>query len=314
MMRSILPKGVSVVFLSVLMLPLFGQKGIEDGSKYGHDVDSVNCRKNMSLYKTYYDQDNYQMALSFWRLAFYECPSSSNNLHLHGIKMYKSLYAETSDRTYVDSMNMVYDARIKYFGEEGKYEGQRGIDLWRLGQDGDKEFLQASYAALSKSVAIDGKGADANTMVVLMGVTQKLYDLRVMDNSQEENIIVNYGRLMDILDTRIEAVRRPGDIEAKKNIDMIFRAGGVVDCDGLISYFTPKIKESPTDVALLKKVLGLLQNTGCNDSELFYTSAENLYKIEKSSMAAYHLAEMNFNKGDNDKAEYYYNEAVTLES
>ncbi|TFH35734.1 MAG: hypothetical protein E4G95_06570 [Bacteroidia bacterium] len=31
-------------------------------------------------------------------------------------------------------------------------------------------------------------------------------------------------------------------------------------------------------------------------------------------MAAYHLAEMNFNKGDNDKAEYYYNEAVTLES
>jgi len=313
-MRSILPKVVSVVFLSVLMLPLFGQKGIDDGSKYGHNEDSVNCRKNMSLYKTYYDQRNYQMALSFWRLAFNECPLSSNNLHLHGIRMYKALYAETSDRAYVDSMNMVYDARIKYFGEEGKNEGRRGMDLWELGQDGDKDFLLASYEALSKSVEIDGEAADANTMVVLMGVTQKLYDLGVFANDQKVNIIINYGNLMDILDARISRVRRPADVDARTNIEMIFKAGGAVDCDGLINYFTPKIKAAPEDVDLLKKVLGLLQSTGCTDSDLFYTSAENLYKFEKSSMAAYHLAEMNFSKGQSSKAEYYYNEAVNLET
>lgn len=310
-MRSILPKVVSVIFLSVLMLPLFGQKGIEDGSKYGHGDDSANCRKNMSLYKTYYDQRNYPMALSFWRLAFYECPLSSSNLHIHGIRMFKALYAETSDRAYVDSMNMVYDTRIKYFGDEAGIEGRRGIDLWDLGQDGDKEFLQASYNALYRSVELNDKRSDPNTMIVLMGVTQKLYDLNIFNNEQVINI---YGLLMDILDARIAAIGKAADNEAKTNIDLIFKAGGAANCDGLIPYFTQKVKDAPEDIVLLKKVLGLLQSAGCTESDLFYNSAENLYKFEKSALAAYHLAEMNFSRNQSDKAEFYYNQAADLET
>ena len=68
-MKARLHKTITVIFLSFLVLPLFGQKGIEDGSKYGHGEDSANCRRNLSLYKTYYDQQNYDMALNFWRKA-----------------------------------------------------------------------------------------------------------------------------------------------------------------------------------------------------------------------------------------------------
>lgn len=309
-MRSSLPKVVSVVFLSVLMLPLFGQKGIEDGSKYGHGEDSVNCRKNGSLYRTYYDQRNFPMALTFWRQAFNECPMSSNNLHLHGINMFKALYAETSDKAYIDSMNMVYDARIKYFGDEGKNEGRRGIDLYRFGQDGDKELLQSSYEALKKSIDLEGKNSDYNVMTAYMGVTQKLFDLSIMDT---ELVITNYGLVMDILDARIAVANRNSDIEARANIDMIFKAGGAADCNGLSSYFAPKVKQSPEDVTLLKKVLGLLQDANCTESDLYYTAAENLYKFEKSAVAAYHLATMNFDRKLTGKAEFYYKEAIELE-
>ncbi|MEZ5000349.1 MAG: hypothetical protein R2744_05725 [Bacteroidales bacterium] len=310
-MRSSLQKVVSVAFLSVLMLPLFGQKGIEDGSKYGHGEDSVNCRRNMSLYKTYYDQRNYAMALTFWRPAFYECPTSSFNLHLHGIRMFKAMYGETTERAYVDSMNMVYDARIKFFGEEGRNEFRRGIDLWDLGQDGDKEFLQAAYASFTKAVEIDKQRSDAQGMIVYMAVTQKLFDLGVLDNEQ---VINTYGKIMDILDARITAVNRQPDIDAKANVDMIFKAGGAATCDGLVKYFTPKVTASPQDVDLLKKVLSLLQGSGCAESDLYYNSAENLYKVEKSSTSAYHLAEMNFDRKQMEKAEYYYKQAIEMET
>ena len=69
MMKSSLLKLFTVVVISVLTLPLMGQKGIEDGSKYGHNEDSANCRKNLSLYKTYYNQENFDMALGFWRMV-----------------------------------------------------------------------------------------------------------------------------------------------------------------------------------------------------------------------------------------------------
>ena len=65
--------------------------------------------------------------------------------------------------------------------------------------------------------------------------------------------------------------------------------------------------------ALLKQVLGLLDDAGCNDSDLFYVAAENLYKQEKSALAAYSLAEMNADKFNYDQAEFYYKEAIEME-
>lgn len=309
-MRSILPKTLTMLFLSLATLSLMSQKGIEDGSKYGHGEDSINCRKNLSLYRTYYDQDNYDMALSFWRQAFNECPASSPNLHLHGLTMYKTLYAQTSEKAYIDSMNIVYDARIKYFGRAGYNEGRRGMDLWSFGQDGDLELLQASYDACEKSIELDGSNSDPKVLTLYMGVTQKLFDLGVLNNG---DVITNYGNIMNLLEPRIAAAGKQEDIEERDNVDLIFKSGGAADCDGLVNYFSEKVKERPDDVELLIKVLNLLDNASCTESDLYFSAAESLYKHEKSATSASHLAQMNFNRGQMDRAEHYYKEAIELE-
>jgi tetratricopeptide (TPR) repeat protein len=309
-MRSIVPKTLTLLFLFLATLPLSAQKGIEDGSKFGHNEDSVNCRKNLSLYRTYYDQENYEMALDFWRPAFFECPASSANLHLHGITMFKTLYAQTSDKAYIDSMNMVYDARIKYFGREGYNEARRGMDLWSFGQNGDPDLLQASYNSFEKAVELDGRNTDPNTLTLFMGVTQKLFDMGVFNNG---DVITNYGKVMDIIEPRIAAANKSADIGARDNIDMIFKAGGAADCDGLINYFTGRIKETPDDVELLKKVLSLLDDASCTESDLYFAAAESLYEHEKSATSAAHLAQMNFDRGQMDRAEHYFKEAISLE-
>ncbi|HCC70564.1 MAG TPA: tetratricopeptide repeat protein, partial [Bacteroidales bacterium] len=112
---------------------------------------------------------------------------------------------------------------------------------------------------------------------------------------------------------RIAAVNRPPDVNARETIDMIFKAGGAGTCEGLIPIFTQRVADNPDDAKLLKKVLALLGDANCTDSDLFYNAAEHLYQIEKSAESAYHLAEMNYDKMNFDRAEDYYLEAVKLE-
>lgn len=298
-----------VIFLSFFVLPLFGQKGIEDGSKYGHGEDSANCRKNLSLYKTYYDQQNYSMALGFWRKVFFECPKSSSNLHLHGINMFKDLYTQTGERKYIDTIEIIYDARIKYFDRKAYFLGRKGIDIFNLAKD-NVELVELAYATMQGAINEDPMKTTPTVLTVFMGTNQILFENNVVNN---EEVINNYGMLMDILDERIASVNRPPDVNARETIDMIFKNGGAATCEGLIPIFTQRVTDNPEDAELLKKVLGLLDNAGCTDSDLYYNAAESLYKIEKTSESAYHLAEMNFDKMNFERAEDYYLEAVELE-
>lgn len=308
-MKARLHTTITVIFLSFFVLPLFGQKGIEDGSKYGHGEDSANCRRNLSLYKTYYDQQNYDMALTFWRKAFLECPRSSSNLHLHGINMFKEMYAKTGERKYVDTIEMIYDARIKYFDRKAYYLGRKGMDIFDVSND-NLELVELAYATLEDAINTDPRRADPTVLTVFMGTNQILFENDIIEN---EEVINNYGMLMDILDERIANLNRPPDVNCRETIDMIFKAGGAATCEGLIPIFSQRVADNPDDPELLKKVLGLLENSGCSDSDLYYDAAEDLYKIEKSSESAYHLAEMNFDKMNFDRAEDYYLEAVALE-
>ncbi|GAJ09018.1 unnamed protein product, partial [marine sediment metagenome] len=54
-----------VILFAVLSLQVFGQKGVEDGSKFGHGEDSIHCIKNLSLYDQYYRQKNFEDALPY---------------------------------------------------------------------------------------------------------------------------------------------------------------------------------------------------------------------------------------------------------
>ncbi|MFO7851762.1 MAG: tetratricopeptide repeat protein [Bacteroidota bacterium] len=308
-MKARLPKIIIVIFLSFIALPLFGQKGIEDGSKYGHGEDSARCRRNLSLYKTYYEQKNYDMALKFWRQAFFECPASSANLHIHGINMFKNLYRETDERKYIDTIEIIYDARIKYFNRESYFLGRKGMDIYDLAE-GNLELVELAYETLEEAINVNPRKAHPTTLTVFFGSTQMLFENEKIDN---EEVINNYGMLMDILDERIAQLHRTSDMDCRETVDMIFKAGGAATCEGLIPIFSQRVADNPDDPELLNKVLDLLDQAGCTDSDLYYTAAENLYQIEQTAESAYHLAEMNYDKMNFDRAEEYYLEAVELE-
>ena len=60
--------------LAALTLTAPAQKGVETGTPFGRGDDSLRCLRNTSLYSTYYDNKDYNMAVQFWRAGIQRMP------------------------------------------------------------------------------------------------------------------------------------------------------------------------------------------------------------------------------------------------
>ncbi len=310
-MKTNLRNVITLIFLALLSTGAIAQKGVEDGSKFGHGEDSVNCRKNESLYRSYYDQNNYQMAIPFWRQNMQDCPLSSVNLYIRGEKMYKDLYIESKNEAYIDTVFQILDQKSKYFGHAAVNEARKATDLWDLNSD-SPAFLKRSFDILNDVFNSAGTIVDPDAMVIFMAVNAKLFSMGELTN---DVVINSYATLSKLIEARL--ARTPDDSRAagvKSNLDIIFKTSGAATCEGLIPLFTPKVAANPKDGALLKQVITLLYDAGCTDQDLYFRSVEKLYALEKNSNSAYQLAEMYFQRGNMESAEKHYIEAAGMES
>ena len=89
---------------------------MEDGSKYGKGQDSINCIKNLSLYKEFFKHNNYKDAIGPWRKVFSECPASSERMYVEGITMYrKSIESSTIPERTEELIDTMLSAHIQNF-------------------------------------------------------------------------------------------------------------------------------------------------------------------------------------------------------
>ena len=68
-------KMVTALFaLSLSATAVFAQTGVEDGSRFGHGQDSLNCLQNISVYTEYVKTNNFKDAYTPWKAVFEEAP------------------------------------------------------------------------------------------------------------------------------------------------------------------------------------------------------------------------------------------------
>ena len=165
-LKSILIGALSLLFV----LPSVSQKGIEDGSKYGKGKDSINCIKNLSLYKEFFKHSNYKDAIGPWRLVFGECPASSEKMYVEGVTMYRNFIesAPTTDRReeMIDTMMLIYDRRMEYYpSKNGSTIGRKGIDLLRYRRT-DMDAMEEGYGYLKQSIEMEKNKSRDAVMVI----------------------------------------------------------------------------------------------------------------------------------------------------
>ena len=161
--------GLMTLALMVTM-GVFAQKGVEDGSRYGHGEDSINVIKNISIYTEYYKTNNFKDAYEQgWKEVFQDAPWASVNTYNYGVKILRNLYKEETDpekkAQYSDELFQVYEQRIKYLDQlnsiaqnkvtEGEIWGQYGHDYMSYNP---KVQISRAYELLRK--AVDDKKRD----------------------------------------------------------------------------------------------------------------------------------------------------------
>lgn len=299
----------------------FAQKGVVDGSKYGHGEDSIRCTTNLTLFADDVKQGRIADAYPKWLIVFNECPLAHSSIYTDGVKIANTLYQREKDAVkkeeYYNLLMKVYDQRAKYFGNNAKYptsyiRGLKGISI--LDYKGDNtEAVKEAYALLEE--AVSGKITTVQAAFILryMTSTVQLFKEGVLT---AEQVVNNYIKVSDINDKLIAsatAKAKDGFEQAKGSVEQVFASSGAADCDIITKIFGPKLDENKDNLEWLKMVNYLLVKADCNDSDIFFSTSEYRHRIEPSAASAYGLAKMYLKQGETDRAMEFYQEATTLE-
>lgn len=278
-----------------------------------HDMDFLNA---YSLYKEFYKQNDYNSALPHWRMLYKTYPKSTPQIYIDGLKMMeaKMQNALSTDTKlqYLDSMMMIYDKRMKYFDNVGELMGRKAAKYLEtiikldLSRDEYVKDLKKGYGFAEKSIKESGEKTEPAVLVLYMQSTKILFS---MDEFQKSVVFDNYEKTMSILDKQLmDADMMEKADKAVSLIEGIIEGSGALDCDGLVEFYTPKLKENPSDVELIKKVLRMFEREDC-DNDFTEQLSEKLYQLEPSAEAAYNMARTFLKKEDYDKAFEYYKKA-----
>lgn len=306
---------ITTLFIIIFSFPLLGQKGVEDGSKFGHGEDSIRCVRNFSLYSEYYKQDNYKDALPYWKIVFAECPLISTNLYIHGVRMFEDKMEKAGNQDlkygYLDTIMMIYDQRIKYFGREGYVTGRKGKDFLDIRRD-NLDDVQKGYDMIKRSISLQNEKSQIDILVIFMTASATLFE---GERLAGDKVIENYALVSGIIEKQIASDPDDDNLQkAKEAVDNVFATCGAATCEGLIALFKPKFEQSPHDLDLMKKILQLLGQTQCMESDLYFNVSTAYHKQEPTARSAYLLAEMNDERKNYEVAARYYKEAVELET
>ncbi len=310
-MKRTLSTILTGTLLTFLSLSLQAQKGVETGTPFGRGEDSTRCLRNTSLYSTYYENKDFNMAVQFWRPVFAECPGSSKNTYIKGEAMFKEFFRKTGNKAYIDTVLMILDQRTKYFNEGPANSLRKAFALYEFGGN-DPVYAMQCYDLTREVMQTSPQSFDQTYLSLYMAITAKAYMLKLIEAPA---IITAYSQTMKGVDSQLSRNRDDARyLEARKNIDAVFRSSGAASCSNLEELFTADVNKNPDDTVLLRKVIDLLTEAGCRDSELYFKSATYLYRAEPNASSAAQLAEMNMARKNYNEAEKYYTEAIDLET
>lgn len=312
MMKTLTLRSIAIAFLAFMMLlPAMSQTGASEGSKYGQGQDSINCLMNLSLYREFFKHNNYNDAIKSWRIVFDDCPASSQNMYVDGVRIYKKFISGEKNpdviESYIDTIMLIYDRRMEYFNDEANVLGRKATDLLRYRKD-DIESIEEAYGYLAKSIELDPDGARDAIIILYMNTSVSLHK---SDKLSQDQTIQDYFTASEIIDEKLaENPNNRRFQRAKETVDDFMLDEGILTCDALNQYYEPRFEQNKDDKAFLNKMLDFYYNSGCDRSGMYTKASEQLYKIQPDHKSAYKLARLFVVKEEHDKAIYYYQEAI----
>lgn len=323
------------LFVLVLMsaTSLYAQKGVEDGSRFGHGQDSIKTRENISIYVEYYKTGDFKEAYdNGWKTVFDEAPLASVNTYTYGIRILRSLYndAKTARNEelmakFSSELFQVYEQRLKYLDQLNEFAQNKVTDYEIMGQYGHDYMSYNPKVQISKAyeilrMAVDlGKGQTQDYVLDdLMNVSAQRFKNKKDNEEYREALMQDYVDCANYIDQFIDLQTDEKAVERaqkyKDRIDGLFINSGAADCDKLEEIYGPKIENNKDDLEYLNKVVKLMSRFDCKSSNVYFTAAEYAYRLSPSVQNAKNMGYLYLNlRNDSDKALEFYNQAIELD-
>ena len=247
-------------------------------SKFGLDENA--CKENLSLFREYYKQKNYEDALKPWRWTFLNCPQSSGNIYKNGPKIIKAkMKLDKQNRlAYIDTLMMIFDQRIQYgFGNQGYILGLKGYELLFA----DNSRSQEAFDILNQAIGLSGNKSDFRA---IYGYMKAVVDLEKESKKTKEDVLAVYAQISAIVDYNIlnESKVTKYFVQYSEKIENLFTP--YANCDDLVELFSSKFNIETNDVNLLRRITKVLEQKECTDEELFFTSIIAVIEISQFSL------------------------------
>ena len=206
----------------------------------------------------------------------------------------------------------VYDQRIKYFTTAEKTKGfvigKKGRDLLKLSPNS----LERAYKILAESINLEQANSDELILSDYMKATDEMFK---KGKVEADKFVENYNKVSDLLNKKKEKSKDKDRIEQViKYIDLIFSKSDATSCENIVGTYKVKFEKSPNDVELLKKIVKILIDKKCNETELYFSVVVALDKAEPTAFSSYGIAKMYYFKKDFEKSKEYYDKAVGMET
>ena len=292
-------------FVFILILTLsYGDSFSQ--SKYG--VDSVKCITNLSLFREYYKQKNYMEALSPWRWTFQNCPKASGNIYKNGPVIIKSMIKERPEqkKEYVDTLMLIYDQRIEYFGNEGYVLGRKGADLLRYDKS---KFLDANEI-LARSIALQKNSSDAGAVLAYFNTLDIMVKNEIIS---EDSLLNRYSALMSIIDYNLKKNDKKSKFYQKTSDVIDKKIVSYIDCGKIENIFQPKFTINNNDTDFVNRLYNILSKQNCTETEFHFQVSKRLHELLPSSSSASKLGKICIKRKEFNQAIEYFDMAIEIE-
>lgn len=317
---------IATLTLSMSVANVFAQKGVEDGSRFGHGADSLHCLRNLSIYSEYVKTNNFKDAYLPWKSAFNECPTAQVSTYTNGAKILRWLIQNEKDpakrKAYVDELMKMYDQRIKYLDDlnqlvkkpttAGSIMGIKAHDYIVLSSDPD---INMAYDMLSQSLNAEKEASEYYILQDFMDISSRKFK---KDDTHKEQFIQDYLTASGYADAMLKASKGEKEHKllkvTKDNIDAYFINSGAADCPNLQAIYAPKVELNKANVDYLKQVISVMKMLRCTDQDAYFNASLYVHQLAPTAESAVGCAYMSIKKKEMDTAIKFFDEAINLES
>ncbi|MBI1221129.1 MAG: tetratricopeptide repeat protein [Bacteroidetes bacterium] len=189
--------------LMMLLLTLFAfnavQAQVSDCNPNGKD--SLLTLRNYTLMHEDVKMKRLEPAFEGWLYVFTNAPCFREQTYVDGIEIYEGRYEKATDDTrkkeIMDTIGMIYQQRIQYFGREGYVKGKWGKTLLDL----DKGHPEAGMALIEESIKLDSVHLEDNLVVPYFNY---LVALEKANRKTKDDVLKAYETLTEIVDYNIK--------------------------------------------------------------------------------------------------------------